>query len=106
MVALGTHPSLSEESLNKLVGISSEERAATFKRIGLLNHAWNNPSALATIGALDEEEIKQIAAERWHESLPKEVGIRINKAALEYDHILILGPTFPHEVVGFSGGAK
>jgi nickel-dependent lactate racemase len=23
-----------------------------------------------------------------------------------YDHILILGPTFPHEVVGFSGGAK
>jgi len=25
---------------------------------------------------------------------------------LEYDHILILGPTFPHEVVGFSGGLK
>jgi len=34
------------------------------------------------------------------------VEIRINKAALEYDAILILGPTFPHEVVGFSGGAK
>ena len=32
--------------------------------------------------------------------------MRLNKAALEYDHILILGPTFPHEVVGFSGGAK
>ena len=28
------------------------------------------------------------------------------KLALEYDHILIIGPTFPHEVVGFSGGAK
>jgi nickel-dependent lactate racemase len=25
---------------------------------------------------------------------------------LEYDHVLILGPTFPHEVAGFSGGAK
>jgi nickel-dependent lactate racemase len=34
------------------------------------------------------------------------VDIRINRAALEHDHILILGPTFPHEVVGFSGGAK
>ena len=34
------------------------------------------------------------------------MDIRINKLALEYDHILILGPTFPHEVVGFSGGAK
>ena len=32
--------------------------------------------------------------------------IRINRAALDYDHILIIGPTFPHEVVGFSGGAK
>jgi len=25
---------------------------------------------------------------------------------LEHDHIIIVGPTFPHEVVGFSGGAK
>ena len=25
---------------------------------------------------------------------------------LEHDHIVIVGPTFPHEVVGFSGGAK
>lgn len=24
----------------------------------------------------------------------------------EYDQILIVGPVFPHEVVGFSGGAK
>ena len=38
MVALGTHPPLSEESLNKLVGISAEERATVFKHIGLLNH--------------------------------------------------------------------
>jgi len=32
--------------------------------------------------------------------------VRINKAVFDYDHILVLGPTFPHEVVGFSGGAK
>ncbi len=47
-----------------------------------------------------------MAGKRWHSSLPEAVPIRINKAAVEYDHILILGPTFPHEVVGFSGGAK
>src|SRR5512134_3200337 len=46
MVALGTHPPLNEESLNKLVGISAEERASTFRHIGLLNHEWNTPSAL------------------------------------------------------------
>jgi nickel-dependent lactate racemase len=32
--------------------------------------------------------------------------VRINRAVLDYDRIIILGPTFPHEVVGFSGGAK
>src|SRR6266496_6503398 len=36
MVALGTHPPLSEENLNKLVGINSEERSTTFRHIGLL----------------------------------------------------------------------
>lgn len=106
MVALGTHPALSEESLNKLVGVSSEERATIYKHIGLLNHTWDDPSALASIGSMEADEVKTIAGESWHPSLPEDVDIRINKAALEYDHILILGPTFPHEVAGFSGGAK
>ena len=106
MVALGTHPALSEESLLRLVGITSRERAGLFGKIGLFNHAWDDPNALVTLGVMDQDEVKQIAGEHWHPSLPGEVPIRINKAALAYDHILILGPTFPHEVVGFSGGAK
>lgn len=106
MVALGTHPPLSEEHLNQLVGISTVERTSTFQKIGLLNHTWKTDSALQTIGRMEQDEIRQIAGASWHKSLPNQVDIRINKAALEYDHILILGPTFPHEVVGFSGGAK
>ncbi|MFZ5856856.1 MAG: lactate racemase domain-containing protein [Chloroflexota bacterium] len=106
MVALGTHPPLNDESMNRLVGISAEERKTTFANIGLLNHAWDDPAALITLGTMEQDEIKQIAGARWHSSLPNQVDIRLNKAALEYDHILILGPTFPHEVVGFSGGAK
>jgi nickel-dependent lactate racemase len=106
MVALGTHPALSEEALNKLVGVTAEERTTTYKRIGLLNHAWDDPSVLTSLGVMESDEIKAIAGERWHPSLPDRVEIRINKAVLEYDHILILGPTFPHEVAGFSGGAK
>jgi nickel-dependent lactate racemase len=106
MVALGTHPPLSEENIHKLVGITAEERTTTFKLIGLLNHAWDTPSALTSLGVMEKDEIKELAGDHWHFSLPNEVDIRINKAALEYDHIIILGPTFPHEVVGFSGGAK
>ena len=106
MVALGTHPPLSEESIHNLVGITAEERNTIFKHIGLLNHEWDTPSALTSLGLIEQDEIKQVAGQSWHSSLPDEVNIRINKAALEYDHIIILGPTFPHEVAGFSGGAK
>ncbi|HJR79520.1 MAG TPA: lactate racemase domain-containing protein [Anaerolineales bacterium] len=106
MVALGTHPPLKEESIHKLVGITARERNTTFKQIGLLNHTWNTPSALISLGLIERDEIKRITGCHWHPSLPNEIDIRINRAALEYDHILILGPTFPHEVVGFSGGAK
>ena len=106
MVALGTHPPLGEESLHKLVGITPEESRGRFKHIGLLNHAWDTPSALTSLGIIERDEIRQIAGEYWHPSLPDEINIRINKGALACDHILILGPTFPHEVIGFSGGAK
>src|SRR5215207_2273985 len=106
MVALGTHPRLSEESLHRLVGITAQERTTTFKQIGLLNHEWNTPLALTSLGSMPQDEIRHIAGNHWHPSLPNEVNILINKAALEYDHLIILGPTFPHEVVGFSGGAK
>jgi lactate racemase len=106
MVALGTHPPLSDEGLNKLVGITSEERTTTFRHIGLLNHSWNKSSALTIIGTMEQDEIKDVAGANWHESLPNTVDICINRAALEYEDVVILGPTFPHEVVGFSGGAK
>jgi len=106
MIALGTHPALTEESLCRLVGISAAEQQTTYRHVGLLNHAWDNPAALISLGIIDQDEIKLIAGASWHPSLPDEVDIRINKAVLEYDQILILGPVFPHEVVGYSGGAK
>lgn len=106
MVALGTHPGYPEEGLNHLVGISAEERAGAFRHVGLLNHAWDDPSQLTSLGVLEQDEIKRLAGPNWHPSLPDQINIRINKAVLEHDAVLIVGPTFPHEVVGFSGGAK
>jgi nickel-dependent lactate racemase len=106
MVALGTHPGYSEEGLNKLVGITAEERATTFRHVGLLNHAWSDPAALTSLGVMELDEIRQLAGPSYHESLPAEINIRINKAVCEHDAVVIVGPTFPHEVVGFSGGAK
>ncbi|HSQ16895.1 MAG TPA: lactate racemase domain-containing protein [Anaerolineales bacterium] len=106
MVALGTHPPMSEEHLLQLVDLTVEERSTTYRRIGLLNHTWDDPAVLTSLGVIENDEFRAIAGEHWHASLPQSVDIRINQAVLAYDQILILGPTFPHEVVGFSGGAK
>ncbi len=106
MVALGTHSALSEAQLCQLVGITLEERRTVYRQVGILNHAWDSPDALVQIAALPQAQIREIAGERWHATLGGDVAVNINRAILNYDHILILGPTFPHEVVGFSGGAK
>jgi nickel-dependent lactate racemase len=106
MVALGTHPALNEEQVRRLVGISAEERSTLFKHVGLLNHAWDVAGALREIGTLSQSRIQEIAGEQWHPTMGGDVPVRINRLILQYDHVLILGPTFPHEVVGFSGGAK
>jgi nickel-dependent lactate racemase len=34
------------------------------------------------------------------------VEVTFNKLIFDYDRVLIVGPVFPHEVVGFSGGNK
>ncbi|MGE5072824.1 MAG: lactate racemase domain-containing protein [Anaerolineae bacterium] len=106
MVALGTHPPLDEEDLSKLVGMGARERRKQHRCVGLFNHCWDDPSFLANLGTIEAEEMRSLAGPGWHSSLPSCVPVQVNKAALEYDRILILGPTFPHEVVGYSGGAK
>ncbi len=102
LVALGTHPPLSDAQLLRLVGLSVEERAAHYADIGLLNHAWQDPAALTTLGVLSEAEIAELSGGR----LRMEVPVRLNRRVLDYDQLLVCGPVFPHEVVGFSGGNK
>ena len=106
MVALGTHPALTEESRCRLVGITLEERREKYAHIGILNHEWDNPAALTEIGVIEDDQLREISGPAWHPSLSGDVAVQVNKAILEYDHILIIGPSFPHEVVGISGGAK
>ena len=38
--------------------------------------------------------------------MSRDVPVTLNRLVLDYDQIVICGPVFPHEVVGFSGGNK
>ncbi|CAG0933748.1 Lactate racemase [Thermoflexales bacterium] len=102
LVALGTHPPLSAEALLKLVGLTAEEKAAQYAEVQLLNHAWKDPQALITIGTIPSDEIAQLSNGLLQQAVP----VRLNRLILDYDQLLICGPVFPHEVVGFSGGNK
>ena len=99
MVALGTHPPMPVEKIRSMLGIAESDPCDD---VGLYNHAWDDPNALATIGTLSEAETKEIS----NGVLAMEVPVQINKRILDYDVALVVGPVFPHEVVGFSGGNK
>jgi nickel-dependent lactate racemase len=71
-------------------------------RSRIYNHRWDDPSALVTLGEISAEEVAEITGGRMERAVP----VRLNRLVLDYDHILICGPVFPHEVAGFSGGAK
>lgn len=106
MVALGTHPPMTDEHIRQILGLTQEERQGKYGHIRLLNHEWGDPGTLVSIGTVTQARVKEIAGARWHPTLGGDVDILINRAAVEADQVVILGPTFPHEVVGFSGGAK
>ena len=102
MVALGTHPPMSQEAICHRLDLTPEQKAKEYPKVKLLNHAWNDDQALVEIGKIAASEIRDLTGGLFE----MEVKVRINRAALEYDELVILGPTFPHEVVGFSGGNK
>lgn len=102
LVALGTHPLMTEEALNHLLGITAEARATTYGDVGVYNHQWDDPATFATIGVIPRTEIEQIT----DGMLSMEVQVTVNRRVLEADLVIVCGPVFPHEVVGFSGGTK
>jgi len=102
LVALGTHQPLTEEQICRRLGMNTRARSGKYASIKFFNHEWQKPEALTSIGKISADEIDSITDGLFRE----EVDIRINKLLFEYDEFFILGPVFPHEVVGFSGGHK
>jgi nickel-dependent lactate racemase len=94
MIALGTHAAMSAEHLARHLG---ETHGLTVR-----NHEWWRPEALVSLGTIDAERAFELSEGRLRQS----VDVVVNRAVLEHDVCLVIGPVFPHEVVGFSGGNK
>ncbi len=102
IIALGTHPPLTQEAIFRRVGITKDEHRTIYSKARFFNHDWQTPDQLKYIGTITENEIAEISGGLMREK----VDITINKLVFDYNQLVIIGPTFPHEVVGFSGGNK
>lgn len=100
LVALGTHQPMDDNQLSLLIGKSVRNGRAGNSTI--YNHAWQQQDTFSEIGRIPASKIAIIT----NGLLCQDVVVAINKLIFDYDQIIICGPVFPHEVVGFSGGNK
>jgi nickel-dependent lactate racemase len=102
LIALGTHPPMPEDKIDELLELAPDERSGKYGDVGVFNHHWDDASALKQVGTMPTSDVEQLT----DGMLSLEVPVLINKMLFDYDHVIICGPIFPHEVVGFSGGHK
>src|SRR6185503_19892439 len=98
MIALGTHQPMSEQAICERLEMSSKERASVYSRVKFHNHEWNNRAALRNIGTIPAKDITALTNGLFSMDVPVEIHRRV----FDYDQLIIVGPVFPHEVVGFS----
>ena len=102
LVALGTHPAMTERALASHLGCKPGRVAERYPGMSAVNHAWWDASAFAEVGTITAGRVAELSGGL----LQHEVRVKINRAVIEHDLTLIVGPVFPHEVAGFSGGNK
>lgn len=102
LVALGTHRPMSDEHLDRLFGVEPGEWETSFRGVGVFNHEWWEPETFVSLGTIPAGQIAEISGGL----LEREVEVRLNRMVVEHDLVVVCGPVFPHEVVGFSGGNK
>jgi nickel-dependent lactate racemase len=103
LVALGTHARMGETELARHLGYPSGAFAERYPGATVRNHEWWDPATFVSVGTIGADRIAELSEGRFrHQS----VDVRLNRAVVEHDVTLVVGPVFPHEVVGFSGGNK
>lgn len=102
VVALGTHVAMSEAALAHHLGYEERGLAATYPGLTVLNHEWWKPETFVELGEISAGRVEELSGGL----LAVAAKVSLNRVVVEHDVALVVGPVFPHEVVGFSGGNK
>ena len=99
LIATGTHAAMTDaESAYFLKSAGHEE---LFRNAVIANHT-TDPANLVSLGTLEASTVRELS----DGLLTEEIPVRVNRLALDYDLLVVIGPVFPHEVIGMSGGWK
>jgi nickel-dependent lactate racemase len=110
LVAQGTHPPMSEP--DKLIKIGADRSAPPWSNSRwdqdwhgqIFDHAWNRSEDLVTLGELGAAEVHRLTGGLMDQAISLTANRLVGPKL--YDKVLVFGATMPHEVAGFSGGAK
>lgn len=106
VIALGTHSYMEGHEIDRLFGVGGPGQPAcladAYPGMRIVNHEWADPDMLVSVGSIPAERIAELSEGRLRE----EADIVINRHVVESDVAIVIGPVFPHEVVGISGGNK
>ncbi len=102
LVALGTHAPMGEEALARHLGYEPGRLEATYPGTTVGNHEWWRPETFADLGTIPAARVAELS----DGGMRLDVPVLLNRAVVEHDVALVVGPVLPHEVVGISGGNK
>jgi lactate racemase len=103
VIALGTHQGMSDEHLSQHLGYQPGALEQTYRGWQVVNHEFWLPETFTTVGTISADRIAELTGGLLTDTA---VDVRINRHVAEADVAIVVGPVFPHEVVGFSGGNK
>ena len=102
LVALGTHGPMDDPALGRHLGYTPGRLEETYPGTTVVNHEWWKPETFADLGTIPASRIVELSEGRMDLDVP----VLLNRAVVDHDVALVLGPVLPHEVVGISGGNK
>jgi nickel-dependent lactate racemase len=102
LIALGTHAAMQHDALASHLGYPLGQLSQTYPGTTVRNHEFWDPDTFTEVGTIPADRLAELSGGM----LRQDVRVRLNRAVVEHDVTLIVGPVFPHEVVGFSGGNK
>ena len=103
LIALGTHQGMDEEQLARHLGYPVGSSDQVYPGWTIRNHESWLPETFTTLGTIEAARLAELTGGLL---TGLDVTVRINRYVAEADIALVVGPVFPHEVVGFSGGNK